>query len=231
MDGMTPGSVKCFEQRKRINMQNKRTIQKRFFQSIAILVALFVFTGCTLPALPTATAPSGTLPDAETPTATSPAAGTPEAGAPTSLENTRWELVSWGVPGAETAVIAGSTVTLEFSDTGEVGGSGGCNTYGGAYTVQDNLFVFSEIVSTLMACADQAVTEQEMEYLAALPSAGRFEINDGTLTIWVDGERGVLNFVAAAPTAPIDETSIITPGATLTATETLTSTASGQSGQ
>lgn len=204
-------------------MQNKRTVQKSPFYYLSILLTLLVFTGCTMPALPTTTAPT-----AETPDATEEIA--PPDDATTSLENTSWALVSWGVPGAETSVIAGSTVTLEFSAAGEVGGNGGCNSYGGTYTVQDDRLVFGEIASTLMACADQSVTEQEMAYLAALQSAGRFAITDDALTLWVDDENGVLNFVAAAPTAPLDETPVITPSATLTATGTLTSTASLHAG-
>ena len=119
-------------------------------------------------------------------------------------------------------MLADSTVTLDFKAGGEVGGSGGCNSYGGGYTIKDGRLVFSAIVSTLMACTDQAITEQEMAYLAALQTAGRFAITNGMLTIWYDEESSTLTFVPAPPTTPG-----LTPGATLTATETITpSTAS-----
>ena len=46
-----------------------------------------------------------------------------------SLADTKWKLVSFGQPGAETPVIDGSTITLEFDAVGQAGGSGGCNAY------------------------------------------------------------------------------------------------------
>jgi len=132
-----------------------------------------------------------------------PAAGTPVVspqapGAGDTLANTRWRLVSFGEPGDETPVVAGSTVTLEFEANGQVGGSGGCNSYGGKYQVQDGTISFGEIVSTLMACTDERVMQQEQQYLGALQSAGQFELAGQRLTIQYNGGRGVLNFEPAA---------------------------------
>ncbi|MBX3011471.1 MAG: META domain-containing protein [Caldilineaceae bacterium] len=160
--------------------------------------------------------PGGTVP-APTPTT----ASTPAANASALLANTSWALVSWGAPGAETAVIDNSTVTLIFGEAGEVGGNGGCNTYGGSYTIQDNQLVFGELISTLMACVDQGVTEQEMSYLAALQSAGPFEIADGVLVIWYDDGNSVLNFMPAAETAPTAVAPSLTPTNTMTTTALL----------
>ena len=105
---------------------------------------------------------------------------------------------------------------MEFNAAGEVGGSGGCNTYGGTYTIAKGQLVLSEIVSTLMACTGQAVTEQEIAYLAALQTAGRFAMTSGMLTIWYkdwyEEENRTLTFVQTLPTTPA-----LTPGATLTA--------------
>lgn len=199
-------------------MHSKQILQKKLLW-IPILLILLAIAGCTLPTPPTTPMPGTETPSAITEESTPATDGVP------SLENTSWVLVSWGTPGAETAVIADSNITLELNAAGKAGGYGGCNTYGGSYEVQGDMLVLGEIVSTLMACADQAVTEQEMVYLAALQTAGRFELTDGALTIFYDDETSVLNFAAAAPTAPLDATSVITPGATLTATETLTPTA------
>jgi heat shock protein HslJ len=208
-------------------MPTVQTMPKHPLCGLLLLLALLAVTGCVMPAPPT-TAPGETLPSTETPATAG--ATTPPGDAVASLENVRWELVSWGSPGAETPVIEGSTVTLEFSASGEVGGSGGCNSYGGNYEVQENRLVFGEIVSTLIACADQAVTEQEMQYLAALQSAGRYEISNGMLTIWYGDESGVLHFSPAAVTTPLDSSPVLTPGATISTTGAITSSTSISSG-
>ena len=140
----------------------------------------------------TACAPSGEAPGTGNgPTPTGP------PGAGNSLANTAWVLVSYGAPGAETPVVAGSTVTLEFEAGDQSGGSAGCNSYGGRYQVDGDAISFSEIVQTLMACEDEQVMQQEAQYLAALETAGQFEISGDSLAITYDGGQGVLNFVRA----------------------------------
>jgi heat shock protein HslJ/photosystem II stability/assembly factor-like uncharacterized protein len=108
-------------------------------------------------------------------------------------------LESFGPQGGETPGIEGSTITLEFDASGQAGGSGGCNSYGGEYTVEGNTLTFGLINSTLRACLDEAVTQQEAQYLAALQSAESFELTADTLTIFYEGGEGVLNFTAASP--------------------------------
>ena len=169
-------------------MKNKQVHANPFMVIVALLWLLLALTGCIRSEAPT------TPPAANTPGATEEA---PAAGENAEvLENSKWQLTLFGTPDAETPVVTGSTITLEFSAEGQAGGSAGCNTYGGSYEVQGDQVVFGEMVSTLMACADQAMMEQEMVYLAALQSAGRFEVNDGTLKIWHDDEEGVLVFTA-----------------------------------
>jgi heat shock protein HslJ len=67
-----------------------------------------------------------------------------------NLAGTRWTLVSMSKPEEETPVIKGSSVTLEFQEGGPVGGSGGCNSFGGQYQIEGNSISFQEIFSTLM---------------------------------------------------------------------------------
>jgi len=182
------------------------------------LLLLWTLTGCVLPTAPAAL---------ETPlAAVTPGSivGTPvPTVAGSMLENTSWQLVSFGAPGAELPVVADSNITLEFGATGEVTGFGGCNFYSGAYETQENRLAFGEIVSTLRACMDEGITQQELQYLEALQLADRFEMVEGSLTIWYDAESGVLNFVPASPpSAPTDTTPVVTPSATITATETVT---------
>lgn len=161
--------------------------------AIVTLIAVLILGGC-VPVAP-APAPAGT-PD-QTP-ATPVQSEDP-------LANTSWQLVSFGPEEAPAAVLPDSTITLEFGPEGDVGGEGGCNAYGGTYMLEDGLLVLGELVSTLMACVDEDITEQESQYLAALNTAGPFEVTGDSLTIWYDEGSSVLNFVAAGADAPTPE--------------------------
>jgi heat shock protein HslJ len=103
-----------------------------------------------------------------------------------ALAGTRWELD--GAPAVASA-------TLEFLDASQVTGSGGCNRYGGSYAIEGDTITFSEIASTLMLCADEAVGQQETAFFEALGSATRYELTDEGLTIWYGDDRE-LRFVA-----------------------------------
>jgi len=107
----------------------------------------------------------------------------------------QWKLVSFGEPGAETPVVEGSSITLEFDEKGQVGGSGGCNSYGAKYETQGDTLAIQEITSTLMACVDEQVMEQEQQYFNALQNAASFEITGDSLTIGYGEGQGRLNFV------------------------------------
>jgi heat shock protein HslJ len=200
-----------------VAMQTTQTIRRRLYQWLLMLWPLLAFTSCVLPTPPAVTVPTATPPPGANATVTT---ATPVGEAPV-LAGTRWQLVAYGAPGTETPVIDGSPITLQFGTAGEVNGYGGCNEYSGAYTVEANTLLFGEIVSTLRACADQTVTVQEVDYLAALRSASRFEIAEDMLTIWYDNENGTLTFTQA-PTSPLDATPVITPGVPITKTEALT---------
>jgi len=163
-----------------------------------ILIALLAITGCTLPPLATGT-PSA--PAENTPAATTePAATTPaESGAETEgdpLAGSNWQLTTFGPTGAETPVVTDSVVTLAFSADGAAGGNTGCNSFGGEYTVEGDTLQLGELVSTLMACADETVMAQEQAYLQALQSAARFEVTPDQLTIWYDAGSSQLNFMS-----------------------------------
>ena len=79
-------------------------------------------------------------------------------------------------------------ITLAFDDEAGATGSGGCNSYGGAYEVDgsNGKLQFSEITSTLMACADEGVTNAESAYFQALNSVGEYALGNGQLTLLGD---------------------------------------------
>lgn len=102
-----------------------------------------------------------------------------------ALAGTRWQLVSIdGNP-----VLPGSAPTLRFDDAGQVSGSGGCNSFSGGYSVSGNTLSFDPLASTLMACADTAMMDQETAYLMALQGASDYTLSESGLSI--TGTNGV----------------------------------------
>jgi heat shock protein HslJ len=116
-----------------------------------------------------------------------------------ALTGIDWRLATLGPVGAETGVVAGTTVTLKLGEDGRVSGSTGCNSYGGTYQVRGDNISFSRIVSTRRACLDQNANEQEHRFLSILETANRFRLASNRLTILSDRGRSVLNFVNIPP--------------------------------
>ncbi len=177
-----------------------------------ILILVLAAAGCTAgaPGEPPAQEPAATETPAAPPTETSqpPLEATPSAEPPAEgesdnpLQGTAWLLESFGPLGAEQAALAGSQVTLQFDAGGNAGGNAGCNHYGGGYNVDGNALAFGEIASTLMACLDDGVMEQESSYLAALHSAESYSLPDERLVIQYDGGQSSLIFVPQEEDAP-----------------------------
>jgi heat shock protein HslJ len=94
------------------------------------------------------------------------------------------------------APLAGTTVTIAF-DGQRLGGTGGCNYYGGDYTASGQSLRVADVESTLMACEEPAgVMDQEQKYYRILGQASRFQAANGRLELRTDdGER--LVFAAA----------------------------------
>jgi heat shock protein HslJ len=137
---------------------------------------------------PTSTpAPTGTPPPTSTPTPIPTQTPIPEP-----LENTNWKLDSL----AGEAPLAETTITLRLVD-GKVGGSSGCNQYGGEYKVDEDTLSFGNIISTLIAClTPDGVMAQEQKYLKLLKSASRYQIVAQRLEIFDENDQSILEFVA-----------------------------------
>ncbi len=104
------------------------------------------------------------------------------------LQGTTWELVKMG----DALPVAGTTVTIMFED-GSASGSAGCNSYSGRYSLDGESLAFGEIASTLMACMEPGVMEQESDYLVFLQQATSHAILDGFLYIYRE-DGSVLQF-------------------------------------
>ena len=131
-----------------------------------------------------------------------------EGTAENRLEDTHWSLVAFGEPGGEQP-LAGSNITLLMAD-GQAGGFGGCNSYGTTYQVDGGMISFGQVTSTLRACADQNMTDQEQRYLQALGSVSRYERVENFLVLMDDAGNPVLTFETPVTVEPLPQ--MLTPG-------------------
>lgn len=90
-----------------------------------------------------------------------------------------WELVSYGDASNPTPALLDTETSINFGTDGQFGGTVGCNTFGGEYTVNDDQVTFSGIFSTLMFCEE--TSNQESEVLAIL--------SDKTLSFSSSGDQ------------------------------------------
>jgi len=107
-----------------------------------------------------------------------------------ALAGTSWVLQSLDDSNQVGAALGGQPITLQFTSANEMGGFGGCNSYGGSYRAGSAGISFRDIVSTLMACADENMTNVESAYFQALSAADSYAItlcescaNEQTLTL------------------------------------------------
>src|SRR5690242_16810730 len=112
-----------------------------------LLALLSLFIGACVPITPVAVP--------ATPEAGATPGATGEASTP-ALEGVTWHLVSYSdANGASATPAAESTITFQ---AGQASGNAGCNRFTGSYTVKGNQLTFGQTASTMMACADPAVT-------------------------------------------------------------------------
>jgi heat shock protein HslJ len=111
-------------------------------------------------------------------------------GSKSGLDATKWQLQTMaGNPPPEAVVI-----TAEFND-GRISGSSGCNSYGAAYTIQDDKISLEAIAMTEMACLDEGVMESEAQFLELLGKAKSFQLNEDTLNLMDEAGNTTLTFV------------------------------------
>ena len=106
-----------------------------------------------------------------------------------------WKLTAYGPAGSPTPAVADVDATLKFDADGKVGGSGGCNSLGGDYTVEGEQITFGPIISTMMACADP-IMAQEGTVTQVMNESASYAIEGNTLTISRDGNILVFELVA-----------------------------------
>jgi heat shock protein HslJ len=96
--------------------------------------------------------------------------------------NGDWKLISYGSKSNPTPAVPDVDTTVTFGSDGKIGGSVGCNSFGGDYKVNGDKITFSQIASTVMACADPLM-QQESAVFSVFTDKATFTVDGSTLTI------------------------------------------------
>lgn len=118
------------------------------------------------------------------------ASAKPQPTAAPTLVGSAWRLVESSKDGKSAPNVES---TIRF-DEKSVSGKGGCNYFGGGYTVTGDKIQFGNLASTLMACIANETMTQEAWYLKSLNTVTRYEMSGNTLKIYFDGGKHVLTF-------------------------------------
>lgn len=93
-----------------------------------------------------------------------------------------WTLVSYGDASNPTSALPNVETSINFDANNQIGGTVGCNSFGGEYKLSGNQVTFSGIYSTLMFC--EGTMNQETVFLNILSEQTlNFEVNGNQLTL------------------------------------------------
>lgn len=99
-----------------------------------------------------------------------------------AFEDTYWVCSSYIVDGVLVDVIDDTHMDIVF-ESSQTAGSSGCNRFSGPYTLDGNAVTIGPLMSTLMAC-DEELMVQENGYLAAVQSTASFDIEGSSLRLF-----------------------------------------------
>lgn len=108
-----------------------------------------------------------------------PVSGSPEV----TLEGPEWLLSELRGPEGELQpALPGVDATAIF-DGERVGGNGSCNQYGGSYTLDGSSLSIGPLMSTMMACQEPGVMEQEAALTGLMAQVASYQIEGETLRL------------------------------------------------
>jgi heat shock protein HslJ len=108
------------------------------------------------------------------------------------IQRKRWKLIQ-----LEGKMQEEPPVWLEFDTVAHrISGNGGCNKLAGRYAVMADTITFQQVISTRMACVDQAANERESRVLRLLSDRTfTFDVADQTLQLY-DSSKIIMMFGA-----------------------------------
>jgi heat shock protein HslJ len=93
-----------------------------------------------------------------------------------------WKLTAYGPANSPTPAVPDTEAGLTFNEDGTVTGTSGCNGLGGDYSVEGDQITFGEFVSTLMACDDPIMAQEEAAH-KVMTGTATYKIEGNTLAI------------------------------------------------
>jgi heat shock protein HslJ len=133
--------------------------------------------------------------------ACSPTTGDGTQAPATALEGAEWRLLTLN----GRAPLAGTTITARFSQ-GQIGGSSGCNSYFGSYTLRGRALQIQNLGGTEMACLEpEGVMEQEQTFLQTLGEAASYGLANDQLRLQDAQGKELLVF---APVEPVPDAAL-----------------------
>jgi heat shock protein HslJ len=118
-----------------------------------------------------------------------------------------WKLTEYGPVDSPVPAVEGVEAGLTFNENGTVSGTSGCNGLGGDYTVEGNQITFGEFVSTLMACDDPIMQQEEAAH-KVMTGTAIYKIEGDTLTVTNNDMVLVLTRGSFDPQEPADPVSL-----------------------
>ena len=118
------------------------------------------------------------------------------AGTGGTLEGNLWALTRYADGGAMVDVPASVEANATFAE-GRIAGKGGCNGFGGDYTVNGASISFGPLLSTMMACGAPQ-DDVEKAYFADLGKAATYTATADALTMYDASGAEILVFTAGA---------------------------------
>lgn len=134
----------------------------------------------------------------------------------TPLQDTFWELTSYGPIETPRFPVADAAVTAVFNrqpatPTGMVAGSTGCNSYSATFAANLTQLKVNPPINTLTFCGG-AVGDVERAFLQGLASAENYAIIGDILQIMYDDGQQALNFIASQPPVEIPAPTAVIEG-------------------
>lgn len=119
----------------------------------------------------------------------------------TALTGVEWVVTSYNNgKEAVVSVINGTTITAVFSEDGMVSGNASCNIYNAPYELDGSNITIGVGMTTMMACPEEGIMEQETAYLAAITTAATYSIQGDTLELRTADGALAASYVAKEPT-------------------------------
>ena len=123
------------------------------------------------------------------------------------LPGTSW--IATGYNNGKQSVVSialGTEITANFGADGMLGGNAGCNDYSASYQTDGDKISIGPVATTMKAC-EQAVMDQETQYLAAVQTAATYRIDGSKMELRTTDGALAASFVKAAGSSGLAGTS------------------------